>query len=642
MISVSVYGRLRSEGSTAAQTDRRGSTTWVSRCRRLVMVVREPCGVSPIRLTSQSGRYTAAISGALYDPKPRLPLNGGLTSEADALQSVLTLLDAHGLEGTLETLNGSLAMVVWDEELKVLHLVRDRVGKQTLFYGWIDSTFRFGSQLQDLVRYPGFGEQINRDALTLYLRHNCIPAPYTIYEGIWKLPPASVLSVRVDSQVDAMPNPQSYWSPRRQEHEISPTTWNQDEAIDYTETLLKDSIAIRFGPKPTGAFLSGGIDSALVVAVAQSMYDTPLKTYTIGFHEKIYNEAVDAKRIARHLGTDHTELYVSADRALEVIPKLPKIYQEPFSDSSQIPSFLVSQLAAGDVDVVLSGDGGDEVFGGYNRHVWVPAMWPKLKKIPVPVRRTAAKAILAVSSRTWDRMYGGLARFLPSRLHVRGPGAKLHKLATVMDSSSPEEIYLRLTSHWLSPEDVVVSGTEPPRNWCNSNLGEGNDDLSRRMMYLDLTTYLPDDCLVKVGRAAASVGLEVRSPLLDYRLIEHASILPTNLMIRDGHGKWILRQILYKYVPPELMDRPKWGFGIPLDQWLRGPLRDWAESLLDTNRLKSDGFFNPNPVRDLWLQHVSGKADWQYHLWDVLMFQSWLDTVHKGYMNEKVSQESEI
>jgi asparagine synthase (glutamine-hydrolysing) len=414
-----------------------------------------------------------------------------------------------------------------------------------------------------------------------------------------------------------------------------PFAGSEAEAVAELERLLRQSIAgQRVADVPLGAVLSGGIDSSTVVALMQAQSGRPVKTFTIGFHEGEYNEAEHAKAVARHLGTDHTELYVTPDEAMAVIPKLPVLYDEPFADSSQIPTFLVAQLARRHVTVSLSGDGGDELFGGYNRYFWTRALWKRLGTVPMPLRRALAAVMVAPSPHTWNRVFALLGPVLPRRLRVQLAGDKMHKLAELVTLDSLEAVYRYLVSHWKHPaEELVLGATEPPSilsdraDWPAALTGDRRP-FEEVMMFLDQLTYLPDDILVKVDRAAMGVSLETRVPLLDHRVVEFAWRLPLRFKIRDGQGKWLLRQVLYKYVPKELIERPKMGFGIPLDQWLRGPLREWAEDLLSEERLKREGFLDPKPVRQKWREHLSGRRNWAYYLWDVLMWEAWLESQH--------------
>lgn len=455
------------------------------------------------------------------------------------------------------------------------------------------------------------------------MRHNCIPAPYSIYNGIYKLQPGYLLSV---SLVEPQPKLQAYWSlPTVAISGVSsPCLDTEKDIVDELEHLLKSAVRQQMlADVPLGAFLSGGIDSSTIVALMQAQSSRPVKTFTIGFNEDGYNEAVHAKAVARHLGTDHEELYVTSQQALDVIPKLPRLFSEPFSDSSQIPTFLVSQLAREHVTVALTGDAGDELFAGYNRYVQANNLWGKISRMPIPLRKAAASGIRSLSPNSWNNLLGPIQHVLPTSFRMAGMGDKLHKGAAVLDSHTLEEVYLGLVTHWL-PEELVIGGVEPPAYLQGFAQELSGLDPIQKMMALDTMTYLPDDILVKLDRAAMGVSLEGRVPFLDHRVVEFAWRIPQSLKLRDGMGKWVLRQVLYRYVPKELIERPKMGFGVPIDNWLRGPLRDWAEDLLDESRLRQEGYFNPAPIRQKWAEHLSGKRNWQHHLWDVLMFQAWL------------------
>jgi asparagine synthase (glutamine-hydrolysing) len=376
---------------------------------------------------------------------------------------------------------------------------------------------------------------------------------------------------------------------------------------------------------PLGAFLSGGLDSSTIVALMQAQSERPVQTFTIGFHEPTYNEADSAKAVAHHLGTAHTELYVRPEEAMAVIPRLPTLYDEPFSDSSQIPTFLISQLARRDVTVSLSGDGGDELFAGYTRYFWGRNIWRLMQLMPLGLRSLTAKGLRMPSPHIWEAVYRSLAPVLPESIKLRSPGDKLRRLADILTTECPEALYLKLVSHWKAPASIVVGSSEPATVLTDHTQYANLQDFLQRMMYLDQMTYLPDDILAKVDRASMGVSLEARVPFLDHRVVEFAWRLPLSMKIRAGQGKWLLRQLLHRYVPKALVERPKMGFGVPLDAWLRGPLREWAESLLDEKGLRDQGFFDPAPIRQMWAEHLTGQRNWQYHLWDVLMFQAWLE-----------------
>jgi asparagine synthase (glutamine-hydrolysing) len=419
-----------------------------------------------------------------------------------------------------------------------------------------------------------------------------------------------------------------YWSANEvaEKCRTNPFTGTESEAVDELERVLAEAVqAQQISDVPLGAFLSGGVDSSAIVALMQSRATVPVKTFTIGFHEAGYNEAVYAKEVARHLGTDHTELYVTPKEALAIVPRLSAIYDEPFSDSSQIPTFLVAQMARRHVTVSLSGDAGDELFGGYNRYFQMRSLWHKIGWLPDFSRQALAQGLTALSPSDWSTLYSFIAPILPQRFRMTNAGDQVHKLAEILTADTLESIYYRLVSHWKSPAEVVVNGSEPVTSLTDQSRWSHHPEFEQRMMYLDAISYLPDDILVKVDRAAMAVSLETRVPFLDHRVVEFAWRLPLSLKIRNGQGKWILRQVLYKHVPKELIERPKQGFGVPLDSWLRGPLREWAESLLSEERLRREGFFHPEPILQKWHEHLSGARNWQYNLWDILMFQAWLE-----------------
>jgi asparagine synthase (glutamine-hydrolysing) len=432
----------------------------------------------------------------------------------------------------------------------------------------------------------------------------------------------------VSSSDASFPTPIPYWSAREvAERGVGePWTGSEEEAARELDRMLRKAVKLRMvADVPLGAFLSGGVDSSTVVALMQAQSDRPVKTFSIGFDETDYNEADHAKQIANHLGTDHTEWYITPDEAMAVIPKLPVLYDEPFSDSSQIPTYLVSALARKYVTVSLSGDGGDELFAVYNRYFWGRNIWKKIGWVHPLLRRGLAGSLTLASPQSWDKVFHALDSFLPSKMRQHAAGDKLHKLSEILTLGSPEALYHNLVSHWKEPNSVVLGSSSLPTILTQKDQWATLSDFTQRMMYLDTVTYLPDDILVKVDRASMGVSLEARIPLLDHELVEFAWRLPLSMKVRRGEGKWILKQVLNRYVPHKLIERPKMGFGIPIDAWLRGPLREWAEALLDEKRLRTEGFFRPEPIREKWTEHLLGKRNWQYYLWDVLMFQGWLN-----------------
>lgn len=596
--------------------------------RRLSIVDLSPAGHQP--MASATGRYTVVFNGEIYNHlELRKELQGNLWRGHSDTETLLAAIECWGIESTLQRSVGMFALALWDREGQTLTLARDRLGEKPLYYGWQNGVFLFGSELKALKAHPAFVGKIDRNALTLFLRHSTIPAPYSIYTDIQKLPPGTywkASSVQGRLPTGDQGRLTAYWSAReaaeRGQRNIFSGT--DREAIEALGSVLGQSIdGQMLADVPLGAFLSGGVDSSTIVALMQARTNRPVKTFTIGFDQPGYNEAEHALAVARHLGTDHTELYVKPNQVHAVVPLLPTMYDEPFSDSSQIPTYLVSQLAREHVVVSLSGDGGDELFGGYNRYVWVQKIWRRLGWLPNSVRAAVAGVLTMLPPAAWNMAFNRFDRLLPAKLRYTTPGDKLHKLADVLAAQSPEEIYLGLVSHWKKPAQIVKGALEPTTVLTNTAEWVQIPDLTHRMMYLDTVSYLTDDVLTKVDRAAMGVSLETRVPLLDHRVFEFAWTLPLHMKLRDGQSKWLLRQVLYGHVPKELIERPKMGFGIPLDSWLRGPLKVWAEDLLNPTSLHAEGYFHAEPIWQKWREHQTGQRNWSYDLWDVLMFQAW-------------------
>jgi len=594
--------------------------------RRLSIVDLSPLGRQP--MTSPSGRFLITFNGEVYNHRelrrdlssdPGLGIRFRGQSDTEVM---LAAIEAWGLRRAVDRFIGMFAFALWDRRERELHLVRDRLGVKPLYYGWAGGAFVFGSELKALAAHPEFDARINRDAVALLLRYAYIPAPHSIYAGIHKLMPGTMLRIR--SPHPTALSASTYWSADDVAANglAHPFTGTPEEAVGEVERLLQAAVGLRMiADVPLGAFLSGGIDSSTVTAVMQAQSHRPVRTFTIGSFDPDCNEAPPARAVAQHLGTDHTELYVSPQDALDVIPQMPAVYDEPFADPSQVPTYLLSRLTRQHVTVALSGDGGDELFAGYNRHLWAPRMWNAAQRIPSSVRAGAARALTAASPQAWTTAFRGVARFLPARWNHRAPGEKLHKLARILAAPTAEELYERLASRWEDPTGVVLDASEPARGMTVPGACR---EFTTRMLYLDLVTYLPDDILTKVDRATMACALEAREPLLDHRLVELAWRLPVSLKIHGGESKWPLRQILHKHVPARLVERAKSGFGLPIGQWLRGPLRPWAEDLLSEHRVKAEGFFNAGAIQAKWSEHVSGRRNYQDELWAVLMFQAWL------------------
>ena len=591
--------------------------------RRLSILDLSPAGHQPMH--SSSGRYTIAFNGEIYN---HLTLRKAMKERVwcghSDTETLLEGFETWGIQSTIQRAVGMFAFAIWDKKERTLTLARDRIGEKPLYYGWQkrgqNSRLLFGSELKALREYQGEFE-IDRDALAAFMRYSYIPAPQSIYQGIRKLMPGTLMTVRADKPAEL--EIVSYWSfPDIARNGIQkPFEGTDTEALDGLETRLSEAVSIQqISDVPIGAFLSGGIDSSTIVSLMQAQSSRPIHTFTIGFNDEQYDEAVYAKSVAQHLGTYHTDLYITPEEARAVIPRLPRLYDEPFADSSQIPTFLISQLARQSVKVCLSGDAGDELFGGYNRYAWAR----KLTNMPASLRHMVAAGLRLLSPAQWDRLYSMLELVIPTPLRFRMPGDKMHKLAPVLAFDSDVAVYQQLVSTWTNPDKLVINGHD------NSNLLQTWEELSaienfeHRMMALDAMTYLPDDILCKVDRAAMGVSLETRIPFLDTRVVEFAWHLPLEMKLRNGQGKWILRQLLYKYIPKKLIERPKMGFGVPIDAWLRGPLREWGEDLLNESRLKQENYFNPAQIRKKWIEHQSGKRNWQHQLWNVLMFQAWL------------------
>lgn len=588
--------------------------------RRLSIIDLSASGHQP--MTSASERYVIAYNGEIYnfrELRSELERSGKAPvwrghSDTEVL---LASLEAWGLPATLGKLNGMFAFALWDRQRRILVLARDIIGEKPLYYGMAGSDFVFGSELKAVVRHPEFTGRVDREALHLFLRHNYVPAPRSIWQGVSKLEPGHYLEVAAGGE----PRMHAYWDL----HDVSrrgamDRLTDFEEASRQLETLLLDAIRLRMAADvPLGAFLSGGVDSSLIVALMQAQSSRPVKTFTIGYREPEYNEAPFGAAVARHLGTEHHELYISAEDGLQVIPRLARIWDEPFSDSSQIPTLLLSELTRRHVTVSLSGDAGDELFGGYHRYFAATRIWNLCSTIP----RFARQGLARLTSSPNLARFAGVACSVHPRMRRLLVADRLPKIGAILSEESEVALYRRLISHQNHPEDILRDKVVPNAGIFAATAPGA--DFRERMMFIDSLTYLPDDILVKVDRASMAASLESRVPFLDPRVIEFAHRLPIDAKIAGGQGKRILRNILDRHVPRELIERPKMGFAVPIDRWLRHELRDWAEALLDRDRLAEEGFFDSVAVRQMWEEHQSGRRRWHYPLWDILMFQAWYE-----------------
>ncbi|WP_460195173.1 asparagine synthase (glutamine-hydrolyzing) [Thermosynechococcus sp. FA-CM-4201] len=600
--------------------------------RRLAILDLSPAGHQP--MVSACGRYVLVFNGEIYN---HLELRQELTALGAAppwrghsdTETLLAAFSHWGVATTLEKLVGMFALALWDRENRLLTLARDRIGEKPLYYGWVNGALVFASELKAIRAYPAFANLINRDALALYFRYSWIPAPYSIYEHIWKLPAGTYLQWSAEAlSPNTQGRPQPYWSLESviAKGIAQPFQGTEDEAATELEHLLRQSLKGQLlADVPLGAFLSGGVDSSTVVALMQSLSSQPVKTFTIGFYEDAYNEAQHAKAVAQHLGTDHTEYYLTGQEARDVIPKLTHLYDEPFADSSQIPTHLVSMIARQHVTVALSGDGGDELFGGYNRHFLAPILWNRIQTIPLYVRLLLKNFLSLLTIGRLNQLIADFNQLLPKHLRYSAVDEKLEKIRKLISTDSRQSMYVSILSQFNTPYSLVI-GAHELTSLLNFPLGQLTElPFESYIMALDLLIYLPNDILVKVDRAAMGVSLETRIPFLDHRIVEFAWTLPLEMKIRQQQGKQVLRKLLYRYVPPTLIERPKMGFGIPLSQWLRSELRDWGATLLNPTRLQQEGYLQPDLVWQYWQEHQIGKRNWAGQLWEALIFQSWLE-----------------
>jgi asparagine synthase (glutamine-hydrolysing) len=599
--------------------------------RRLSIIDLSETGGQPMHSTC--GRYVMVFNGEIYN---FLELRKQLSSEGvefgghSDTRVLIEGISKWGIEKTIKKTIGMFAFAVWDKKNKSLYLCRDRLGEKPLYYGWYKGVFMFASELKAFKAWPGFKPELDIEALTDFFQYSYVPSPSCIFKGFRKLMPGSFSKVNLNSE-GKLPDVNPYWSLQEvvEYGEQNPIIdLNENELVNELEIRVKSAVkSCMVSDVPIGAFLSGGIDSSLVVALMQEQSINPIKTFSMGFSEDGYDESIQARAVAQHLKTEHTEMIVSSEDAMATIPLLPDIYDEPFADSSQIPTFLVAKLAGRNVKVALSGDGADELFAGYNRHVLSQKLSSGKYKIPKNIRKIAGNMLLGVSAEKWDTIYNSLARYIPANYQLRLAGEKIHKFGRVLNVNNGDELYQALTSTWLNSDIVINQNKKTMDHKVNGVLD--NLGLTKMMLYNDTIKYLPDDILVKVDRACMAVSLESRIPFLDHRLIEYAWKIPLNNKVRNNQGKYLLRQVLYKHVPRELVDRPKMGFGIPLESWLRGPLKTWAEELLDSRKLKEQGLLNHTIIKQKWDEHQSGRHNWHHQLWNVIMFQAW----HKRWIH---------
>lgn len=587
--------------------------------RRLAVIDVSSSGHQPMQ--SASGRLTISYNGELYNTdelRRELKNTGSRFRGHSDTETLLEACDRWGVEAAVKRASGMFAFALWNSEERVLYLARDRVGIKPLYWGWQGDTLFFGSQMKAFAPHPEWHPELNMDAVASFARFGYVPSPHAIYKGMAKLDAGHIL--RVDSKGGH--NFTRYWNIEdiaAQGQSIAKNTSDID-ATDELERVLRTAVRRHMiSDVPTGAFLSGGIDSSTVAALMQIESAGPIKTFSIGFADDAFDEAAHAKAVANHIGSDHTELYIAPRDAMAAIPNLPDWYDEPFADSSQIPTHLVSRLARGDVTVALSGDGGDELFGGYNRYMWGERIRRGLMWMPAPVRHGLSGAIGRLPASFWDATFG----MVPESRRPVQAGGKIQKLAGLLALRNRSELYRHLVSQWRHPEILVRGGVEQPTAMDDTALAGRMPDYMSWMQLMDMRGYLPDDILTKVDRASMAVSLEARVPILDPEVVKLAWSLPRNMKIRDGESKWLLRRVLHRHVPKALVERPKMGFGVPIGDWLKGDLREWAEDLLDHEKIESDGIFNPAPVRRMWDDHIAGRRNAQYPLWVILMFQAW-------------------
>lgn len=597
--------------------------------RRLAILDLSPEGRQP--MASSCAQIVIVFNGEIYNHaalRSELMAAGQAFRGRSDTEVMLVAFREWGFEKAIEKFVGMFAFALWNRKQRSLILARDRMGEKPLYYGIFDGCLVFASEPKALRSFPGWRGEIDRNALALYMRHSYVPAPYSIFNGVRKLTPGTYLTIKAD-ECHSLSNlvPSFYWDPAKvsADAKANPFKGNPIEAVDALENLLGEAVKVQMeADVPLGAFLSGGIDSSTIVSLMQKNSSRPVRTFTIGFHEQGYNEATYARKVAEHLGTRHTELFMEPRDALNVIPSLPEIYDEPFADYSQIPTYLVSKLTRSHVTVSLSGDGGDELFFGYPRYMKILSLWNKFGKVPFAARRGMSMLMHTVPKPVVEGLLGWVGPILAGKGYDASVSDQFRKVMELLEIPTPEQLYHRYVSHSQEPHELVLGSVEPPTVFSSTHF-PCSMGIKERMMFLDAVSYLPDAILTKVDRASMAVSLETRTPFLDHRVVEFAWSLPMEAKFRDGQAKWILRQVLDRHVPRSLVERPKMGFGFPVADWLRGELRDWAEELLDDRKICAQGFLNPGRVRILWSEHLSGRKDNYVRLWDILMFQAWFE-----------------
>jgi asparagine synthase (glutamine-hydrolysing) len=596
--------------------------------RRLAVVDLTSSGCQP--MISPDERWVVVFNGEIYNfqnLRKQLSNDGATFRGRSDTEVLLMAVQYWGLDRTLEAIEGMFAIALWDRFRRELHLVRDRFGEKPLYYGWIDGRLAFTSELKAIAALPGFSPNLDRDAISLYLRRDCIPAPFTVYQGFFKLLPGSFITVPADTRPGSTLIPRPYWSALAEVEmaKRQPLIGSTRQLTDELEETLSRAVSSRMvADVPVGAFLSGGVDSSLIVALMQKLSNQPIHTFTVGYSDRAFDESTEAASIASHLGTDHSTLQVSDEDVTQVLPQLPEIWDEPFADPSQIPTLLLSRFTRSNVTVSLSGDGGDELFAGYNRHVSLEKIWSRINAVPPSLRRSIEKSLNIIPHNLINGV-DAFAQILPTRMKIRNPSNKIAKLGKILSSTTLEQAYFSLISQWDSADAMVIGSRDLYATNSVPRQQQSFSSFTEEMLWLDLVTYLPDDILTKLDRASMAVSLETRVPFLDRDVFRFAWRLPMEMKVRENKSKWILREVLYRHVPPKLIERPKTGFGLPLGELLRGGLRPWAEELLNEKRLRNQGIVEPTPVLRAWQLHLSGRKDLEYELWSILMLQSWID-----------------